>query len=113
MNKPIGLSKAMSVLLSRLPSFQDDDELLEAVEYLRFRWSRGSSLPPTYCSKCGSEYDEDYMLTDELWSRLWPGRKGFLHLKCVEELLGRPLVKTDFKVCPLNTSILYLLGRKE
>ena len=45
---------------------------------------------------------EYYMLKDRLWRRIMGNRDGMLCIGCVEERIGRLLIKTDFLPCPLN-----------
>lgn len=60
------------------------------------------------CCRCMGENMDHFMLTDEVWQAVM-GRdpRGMLHLKCVEEKLGRKLRKSDFKDIPMNAQARY------
>ena len=66
-----------------------------------------------FCSHCGKEDFDFYMLKNEIWRRVSISGKGTLHLKCVEILLGRRLTSEDFKPIAMNDAIIYLLKRDE
>jgi hypothetical protein len=57
------------------------------------------------CLGCGvdtAEIGEYYMVRDEVWLRVNPGRAGMLCIGCVEKRLGRPLNPLDFTDAPIN-----------
>lgn len=53
---------------------------------------------------------EQYMVKDATWPI---EKRGYLHLKCLEVVLGRKLTIEDFPTLPINSSILfgYRMGR--
>lgn len=83
-------------------------KVAEATEFIINRYKQRRGIP-VVCCHCGGETKDDYMLQDEIWYRAWPTGKGCLHLKCVEELLGRKLVASDFKDIAMNSAVLYFL----
>jgi len=55
------------------------------------------------CVVCGEETHDAYMLKKEVWEGEGKlGRYQNLHLKCVEEHLGRNLTVDDFTSAPIN-----------
>lgn len=76
--------------------------------------SRNKDLP--LCLYCKNPANEDYMVHDIVWdeaiSKLGT-RRGFLHLQCLEEVLGRELRSDDFKPLNYNNALLYFLGKLE
>jgi len=58
------------------------------------------------CHKCGVPDigdDYPYMLHDELWQSLGVPIKSFMCIGCVESILGRQLIPSDFKPdAPIN-----------
>lgn len=48
----------------------------------------------------GKEY---YMVLDEIWLTVNPRDKGMLCIGCVEQKLGRELVRADFTDAPINS----------
>ena len=90
-----------------------DVRVAEAVDVITARFLLHSTdHKPPICGHCGGDVTDDYMLCDDLWLKVWPKRRGFLHLICVESLLGRRLVKDDFKAIRMNSAIIYLLDRQ-
>lgn len=63
------------------------------------------------CSKCGEVCFDAYMVHKEIWLSVMTSRKGFLHWKCLEQLLGRPLQKQDVTEAPINNIINDLFDR--
>jgi hypothetical protein len=66
----------------------------------------------TVCERCGLEYNADkcVILTDELWNQVSCNKKfKFLCLDCIEEILGRRLVKEDLKPCNMNKIMSYYI----
>lgn len=60
------------------------------------------------CSKCMGENRDHFMLEDVVWQEaMGDDPRGMLHLKCVEDKLGRKLTKSDFKDIPLNAQARY------
>lgn len=50
----------------------------------------------------GRGHDEYYMLHEDLWLSVNPGRAGHLCIACAESRLGRRLIRTDFTEAPVN-----------
>lgn len=69
--------------------------------------------PQRHCFHCGETTRDHFMLEAELWNSINPSRKGFLHLKCVEEILGRDLLESDFSDAPINSGILFFLRKQK
>lgn len=57
------------------------------------------------CEKSEREFDEYYMVKDEIWERaVFPyERRGLLCIGCLEERLGRQLRPEDFTNFPVNS----------
>jgi len=49
------------------------------------------------CKYCKTENLEVIVLKDEIWKRINPDIEGWICLRCMEEILGRPLYATDLK----------------
>lgn len=66
-----------------------------------------------YCLECDEQFgpSQHYMVKDKVWKQV--ATSGFLHLACLEKLLGRPLTIKDFRDLPVNDSIFfgYRLGK--
>ncbi len=64
------------------------------------------------CSCCNERMSEDYMVKNDVWKTA--GAIGYVHLACLENLLGRPLQICDFTSVPVNNGIFFgfKLGRK-
>ncbi len=102
---------AASVFKDRLLSL--DVELAEATKvWIRFQECSEKYEGEEICGHCGKTVSQGYMLKNEVWGRVWESKKGFLHLKCVEERLGRLLTVEDFKECWLNGALLYFLKER-
>lgn len=58
---------------------------------------------------------EDYMVHDEVWERAGMGKRGHLHLRCLELRLRRRLTLADFTDYPVNNGIRFgfQLGKTE
>src|SRR5262245_46141152 len=66
------------------------------------------------CADCGvgtHSIDEYYMVKDHVWKEAWPGPikswhwvpgQQILCIGCLEQRLGRTLVRTDFADAPIN-----------
>lgn len=62
------------------------------------------------CMGCGvntSDIGEYYMVTDKLWAKAASAYasiddRGMLCIGCLEESIGRTLLRSDFKDVPLN-----------
>lgn len=92
--------------------------LLEAVE-------AEAGLPAGFwCCHCGERYNEDYMVQNSVWKEAVPDvperyqamiaqglpKKGiYLHLRCMEQRLGRRLTPDDLSPAPINDAIRYFL----
>lgn len=64
------------------------------------------------CLDCGVDTghtDQYYMIHDELWLSVNPGRKGMLCFSCLENRLGRRLTLSDFTDCPLSSMLCFLV----
>lgn len=64
------------------------------------------------CKKCGINTlfkGEYYSLTDELWIQVNGSPNGMLCIGCVESILKRKLIWSDFIECPLNDEY-YIFG---
>lgn len=46
--------------------------------------------------------DEYYMVRNDLWNLVVPGKKGMLCIGCLEDRIGRRLVPNDFTDLPVN-----------
>lgn len=68
-------------------------------------------LNMTKCIKCNQYCYDFYMVHDHIW----PIAKGFLHLVCLQELIGRKLTIDDFPERKINSAIRfgYALKQKE
>jgi len=79
------------------------------------------------CLHCGQKYSEDYMVHNELWraavpdvaqryaakaAQGLPKRGLYLHLRCLEERIGRPLTIDDLTPAPINDAIRYFSRQK-
>jgi hypothetical protein len=67
------------------------------------------------CADCGHDYDEDYMVRDDIW-RVYGVGNGMLCIGCLEKRLGRQLCSQDFTKARCNdrewaTKSLRLRGR--
>ncbi len=66
------------------------------------------------CSLCDEDCDDYYMVEDDVWNSVMPSKKGYLHLRCLEEKLARKLVIEDFKQVKCNLAIrfAYEMGKR-
>lgn len=90
-------------------------DLRETLEDSLRRLRRTSRNHASYfaCAKCG-EWEpmvEGYMVNDSLWLSVMPSRKGYLHLGCLESMIGRPLAAGDFPPLPVNDAVLFGFGK--
>jgi Protein of unknown function (DUF2695) len=53
------------------------------------------------CKDCASDYDEDYMVQNDVWKACGAG-DGMLCIGCLEKRIGRKLRRQDFTDLPLN-----------
>ena len=53
------------------------------------------------CEDCASEYDEYYMVQNDIWKAYGAG-KGKLCIGCLEKRIGRKLCRQDFSDAPIN-----------
>jgi hypothetical protein len=53
------------------------------------------------CADCAYDYDEYYMVSDDIWKAHGAG-KGMLCIGCLEKRIGRLLRRQDFTDVPLN-----------
>jgi hypothetical protein len=97
---------------------EDADEMLAWFD-ARMETTRNTLMPLTPWSRPASqqgkgflcldcevdtfEIDELYVVTDELWARVNPGKGGMLCIGCLEKRLGRELTPDDFPSLPLNS----------
>lgn len=54
-----------------------------------------------FCAKCGKDKCENFAVKDNIWAKTGIDKgdfKGVLHIKCLEDILGRRLNKFDFRV---------------
>lgn len=60
------------------------------------------------CLVCRQRRTTNYMVKDSVWEAagLEP-KAGYVHLACLEEILGRKLVIEDFKQVPANEGIFH------
>lgn len=101
--------QALEILASWVERLKDP-AYEEAVDCLRSICTARYEEPPN-CGQCGRGVTDDYMLTNTVWFSVWNERKGYLHLRCVEKRLGRPLNSDDFTDVPINQSLLYFARR--
>lgn len=97
--------EALKILKTRL----GDPEIGDAINWIINKFTGTNEK---ICQKCGLICTDYYTLDDRLWWSLTQSTRGFLHLSCVEQLLGRKLIVTDFKLFPINSAIIYLLSRR-
>jgi hypothetical protein len=66
------------------------------------------------CLICKQFVSDQYMVNKDVWSEA-AFNKGFCHLKCLQQKLGRPLLIDDFTDAPVNDSIRfgYELGQTQ
>ena len=88
-----------------------DDKKEEALAELgRMKMRRDTFLANLYCAKCHKEVfpiSDSFMVHDHIWAEAGMGKKGYLHLDCLEYRLGRFLKFTDFPDIPVNRGILF------
>ena len=66
----------------------------------------------TNCLHCGQFFAGDYLVLDCVWKAAGLKRRdGVIHLKCLEERLGRHLTMADFKPSPANDAIEHMVTR--
>ena len=53
------------------------------------------------CEDCGSDYDEHYMVQNDIWKAYGAG-DGMLCIGCLEKRIGRKLRRQDFIDLPIN-----------
>jgi hypothetical protein len=53
------------------------------------------------CEDCGSDYDEHYMVQNDIW-KVYGAGKGMLCIGCLEKGMGRKLRGQDFIDLPIN-----------
>lgn len=61
--------------------------------------------PNNTCPVCGEETTDQYMVTKRCWAEAEFGFYDNAHLVCLQKRLGRPLVKADFVVAPINEGV--------
>lgn len=68
----------------------------------------GSRKLRCLCVRCGNPAIADYMVTGELWQSTVPKKfwGSLVHIECLESMMDRPLVASDFPDVPLNGPIL-------
>lgn len=58
------------------------------------------------CAECGQPELEGYKARDSVWLQAMPTKKGFLHLECLAQKLGRQLTIDDFEPdLPINQGL--------
>jgi len=62
--------------------------------------------PNNTCQVCNKETHDQYMATEVCWKEARLSFFANAHLICLQERLGRPLVKDDFVVAPINEEVL-------
>lgn len=116
------VQRAVEGLLDVLPDVEDGDvERDEARDYwlgLFRRWGdacyglRKNLKRKFVCAECGQDMCQRgavtmYMVHDDLWLSAMPDKKGFLHLHCLEQRLGREIEFADFTSAQINEEIRY------
>lgn len=89
--------------LERLQQCLKSGNLERAQDLLDLWLGQADKMPPKPCLRCGEKAWSDYMVTDTVWAEA--GLKhhdGFLHVDCLERVLGRKLRIEDFKDVPIN-----------
>ena len=54
------------------------------------------------CKVNTSDINEYYMVDNEIWRKVNPRKEGMLCIGCLENRLGRILIKSDFPNFPIN-----------
>ena len=104
-------SKALEQLADLI---QKDHQSAEKVFRDRARKTRKFE-DRAFCYDCGSTILNTpvYMVHHRVWNkeaRMGPLKgKGFLHIGCLQERLGRPLVADDFTGAPCNLLVVWAL----
>ena len=65
---------------------------------------RPKPLVYSSCDDCGADYDEFYMVNDDIWESHSNGDR-YLCIGCLEARLGRKLFRQDFTNVPVGTEI--------
>jgi hypothetical protein len=56
-----------------------------------------------HCIWCREVFGEDYMVQNAVWQEA--KAYGYVHIRCLEKMLGRKLQITDFTDAPCNDGI--------
>jgi hypothetical protein len=68
-------------------------------------------LPPIEpCEVCGQFVGYVYMVHDHVWAQAGLGPRNNAHIPCLEQLLRRGLVASDFTAKPCNEGVLWGLS---
>lgn len=65
------------------------------------------------CAHCGKDCHEWYMVKNAIWRLAMYTHTGILHLKCLEQLIGRPVTIDDLSPAEINDVVRYFLKPKE
>jgi hypothetical protein len=57
------------------------------------------------CMDCKRPFPTLYMLKNEIWVTIVPGKKGVLCFGCAEKRLGRPILWDDLKPCGITNTM--------
>ena len=58
------------------------------------------------CPHCKKETYDDYMVKDEVWKAAGLTYRQNVHLRCLAEMLGRPLMPDDLTEVPVNEDVI-------
>jgi len=69
--------------------------------YLNVDMTEPKPLVDFSCEDCASDYDEYYMVQNDIW-KVYGAGKGMLCIGCLEKRIGRKLRRQDFIDLPIN-----------
>jgi hypothetical protein len=105
------IHKFLLILLERGEWHQVEAE--ELADLTQPRWTS----EPSACVVCGDPMTKgiinySYMLHDAIWKSAGMKPSDLSHIGCFEQKLGRELVRSDFRPCPMNAVILWMFDNK-
>ena len=93
------------IFLAEDGALPSDDETLTKNEFLHFMIEVVDIMDTSECVLCGvntMDIGEYYMVKRNLWKKYGAYGDGVLCIGCLEERMGRRLVRADFTKAPVN-----------
>lgn len=97
----------MSTIFQRLRDLILSNRTDHAIKLVNLRAEREEAFNARhFCAHCKEASTDAFMVKNDVWAEAGMG-KGFLHLVCLEDRIGRSLTSDDFPDYPINRPVLF------